>query len=284
MKKIVFSLTVHESLECFVDLINNVKFYTTDFNILILVSATNSIKEQYSKLESKIENVIIVSNRSDTLKFHGRIDIFWAHMLNVKYLIDNNIEFDYFYFLASNEMIIKKITNEYIEKNIIKIISKKLETDFDEKSYNENIQWMVENKHIRGRVFNGYVKILENPYVFEKFKKYKLGFSHMPHESTILPNFLIIEIYNAYVEYDINSSPYRIGYIEEIFIPCYLSLKYNYESYRNFCLRYNFTEYNKMNPIDIYNMIKNDDRYLSIKPIPRIYDDKTRVYIRNDMK
>ena len=45
-------------------------------------------------------------------------------MLNYKYSEENNIVFDYFYFVASNEMFYKIVPANFLEENCIKIIKK----------------------------------------------------------------------------------------------------------------------------------------------------------------
>jgi len=147
MKKIIFSFTCHESIECILDLFSNIDSFFGDFDTLILVSTNEKINEELQHVKN--DKIVITSVRKNNLNIWGNIELFNQHIINAKYLMENNIEFNYFWFLSSNEMFIKKVTPKFLDKNMIKLQSAETENNgYDDyfNSFNFDIGWWWWNK------------------------------------------------------------------------------------------------------------------------------------------
>ena len=122
MHKIIFSLTAHENVDCLYDLIDNIKKAFIHYDITILLSLKKSL---YHSFNNKYTFVKIVTIRYDDCPIWGNINLFHQHILNIEYLIQNNIEYDFFWFVASNEMFIKIVPENFLDEYSLKIISTK---------------------------------------------------------------------------------------------------------------------------------------------------------------
>ena len=147
MKKICFSLLCHESNDCFLDLIQNIIYFSSNFNILILVSCTNLFYNQIKEIIKIYNNIHIVTIRDDNLSIWGNVELFNQHTLNMKYLINNNIIFDYFWYMASNELFLKHITEEHLNKYAIN--KNNCELKFVDGEYNNEIVNIERNKYYK---------------------------------------------------------------------------------------------------------------------------------------
>lgn len=270
-KTIVFSLTCHENIDCVVDLINNIYKCFEDFNVYILISTNETINKELLKLKLN-KNIIIVSIRNNNHNIWGNIDLFYQHIKNIKYLKTNNIDYDYFWFLASNEYFIKKVNLKFLESNVIKNYKKKeLSTDevniFYDNFLLNNHEWYWFN----------FIKL--DTYTINILKKNNIILHGGRHESLVLPANLALEIADIYIKLKIQENSVYKGYtMEEIFIYSYLKSKYDLDIINTFCSIYttNIDE-------NIYNEALLNDLVVSIKPVKRNYNDKLRIKIRNSL-
>ena len=280
MKTIIFSLLCFEKCDCLRDLIENIFFYSSQYKSIILISIKKELYDNIDNLINKYENIYFITIRNNN-NIWGTIDIFDQHMLNVNYLIENNINFDYFWFLSSNEMLIKHIIDDHLSKYIIKIEKKNVNLDLSQDciklqnhNYKEWIQLFNNDLHIK-----------------EIFTKNKINLYLYQHEGIVLTPKLIFEIRNKYYEYEIYSKcQYKNYALEELFVQSYLISTYDIDIINYFCIRYitisNCHKLNINDKIDcekLYNICYFHPSAISLKSIPRIFDHPLRQYIRTQM-
>jgi hypothetical protein len=270
-KTIVFSLTCHENIDCIIDLINNIYKCFDGFNIYILISTTETINGQLVKLNLD-KNIIIVSVRDDKHSIWGNIDLFYQHVKNMMYLKNNNINYDYFWFIASNEFFIKKVNSEFIENNVIKNYTRK-------ELSNEEVKIFYDNFYITNPEWHWYNSLKLDTYTINVLKENNIILQNGRHESLVIPSELALEIAEFYEKSEIQEkSIYRKYPMEEIFIFSYLTSKYNLDKVNTFCL------IDDTKDIDyVYDKALTDDSIVSIKPVKRDYNDKLRTKIRNSL-
>jgi hypothetical protein len=287
MKTIAFSLTCHENIDCVLDLLNNIYYYSTDFNIIILISTNKHINEEIKKCNVP-ENVIIVNVRENEFNIYKNIYLFYEHILNIKYLLNNDIKFDYFWFVSSNEYFIKKITEDFLQKNIVKIrgVRNKLSDSFMDEYYKE---FTSETKYD----WYWFNEIKKDTYFIDVLRKNKILIRNMScdHEGLVLTKELTYEIMSSYLHYNINENSTNPNYtMEEIFIKSYLNSKYFITKINVFCsknlqslldsIKGNEKEENYEK---IFKELYDDEYCISVKPVTRIYDYSFREFLRNKM-
>jgi hypothetical protein len=101
---IVYSIIAHENQEYLLKLIENIKKYNKNYNILILFHLND---ELYETFKPSINNVLINDIHYNKKTFHHSLTV--AHIDNYNYLIKNYINFKYIILLASNCMFIKQM-------------------------------------------------------------------------------------------------------------------------------------------------------------------------------
>jgi hypothetical protein len=280
MKTIIFSLLCFEKPECLQDLIENIFFYSSQYKSIILISIKKELYNNIYNLINKYENIYFVTIRNNN-NIWGTIDIFDQHMLNVNYLIKNNINFDYFWFISSNEMLIKHIVDEHLSNYIIKI-----------EKQNINLELFQDCIKIQNHNYKEWIKFFNNDvHINEIFNKNKINLYLYQHEGIVLTPNLIFEIRDKYYEYEIyEKCQYNKYALEELFVQSYLISKYNIDIINYFCIRYitisNCYKLNINNKIDcekLYNICYFHPHAISLKPVPRIFDHPLRQLIRTQM-
>jgi len=279
---IVFSLTCHECPECVVDLIKNVDHCFNDFNNIILISTTQSMEPKLKtafkeQREAIFNNIRFVTVRDDSLKVWGNIELFQQHILTMKYIIENNIRCDYFWFLASNEYFIKKVTPSVFNN----INSCKKKFPYSDKELDEFYDKYVNTESL----FEWDNRVRKDPYIIDTLKDNKIKISNIPHESFVLTENLMKEIYEKYTSFKIyEKSTLKDIAMEEIFVISYLRSKYDCEL-KNFCKRiWAHIEYNSL-PSNEAVLAKalTDDEILSLKPLKRAMDCPIRKLIKDHL-
>jgi hypothetical protein len=270
-KTIVFSLTCHENIDCIIDLINNIYKCFEDFNIYILISTNENINNQLIKLKLN-KNIIVVSVRDNNHNIWGNIDLFYQHIKNINYLKNNNINYDYFWFIASNEYFIKKVNLKFLQTNIIKNYQKK-------ELCTEEVNIFYNNFLLNNHEWDWFNKMKLDTYTINILKENNIILYSGRHESLVLPNNLALEIADIYGKLQIQEkSVYKDYVMEEIFVFSYLKSKYNLDKINTFC-SLNSTNIDE----NVYNEALLNNLIVSIKPIKRDYNDELRTKIRNSI-
>jgi hypothetical protein len=279
MYTIIFSLTAHENIECLYDLIDNIKKCFIHYNIIILLSLTKSLEFLFDK--NKYIFVKIVTSRDDSLELWGNINLFQQHILNIKYLCDNSITYDFFWFVASNEMFINIVPPNFLDNNIFKIIKEK--NKFDDIHYDIYYNNLKETTH--KWIWTDLIKKDDN--FMNYLYKNKFVIYSLQHEGIVLPYNIVLEIFNEYTSNHLfENSTFKKYVMEEIFITTYILNKYKIDrNITNFCLfTYGFSKFD-YNTID-YNTIKPHlkNTHLSIKPVLCNYNNNMRKLIRDKIQ
>jgi hypothetical protein len=273
MKKIIFSLTAHESIECLYDLIDNIKYAFFYYDIYILIGLSTELNILFDVNKYTFVKIVSVSNDN----VWGNIKLFNKHIDNMEYLISHKIDYDFFWFVASNELFIKIIPEDFIDKYSVKIFGNKQK--IDDVSYEPYYQELIRTEHIWIWINS----LKKDTYMLEYLYKNKFILCGCQHEGLLLPSYLIFEIFNEYKTNKIyENSTYHNYVMEEIFIPTYLLNKYIIHNINPFCFRYIFdipsNDYsfdNIMNKLLPY--------HVSIKPVERNYNNILRTTIRNNV-
>jgi hypothetical protein len=264
--KIIFSLTAHENLECLLDLLINIKKCFVHYEILILLSLTENL---YNEKLKTFDYVKCVTRRPNTSSIWGNIELFNQHILNIKYIYDNSINYDFFWMVASNEMFIKIIPPDFLYNNSIKIINKKQPID--------DINYDIYFKDMMNKLHSWHwIDLAKKDTSFMNYLyKNKFTVHKCRHEGLVLCCDIVLEIFN---EYNTNklyeNSTFKDYVMEEIFIPTFLINRYNLVSFQQFCCIYYSSSYE-----EIEN--KLECHHVSIKPVTRNYENKIRQHIRN---
>jgi hypothetical protein len=273
---IIFSLTAHENLECLFDLLDNIKKCFVNYDILILLSITENLYNEKLKEYDFVKCVTIRPNNYASI--WGNIDLFNQHILNMKYIYDNSIDYDYFWFVASNEMFIKIIPPDFLNNYAIKIENKSQKNnDLDYDIYfndlmNKSHDWYWIDLAKKD-------KNLINYLYANKFVIYRCD-----HEGLVLSRDIILEIYNEYNNNKLHeNSTFKDYVMEEIFISTYLRNRYQLGYLNIFCCRYKLPENVSHGDNFSYEIIENnlECHHASIKPVMRIYNNQIREHIRN---
>jgi hypothetical protein len=269
---IVFSLTCHENIDCVLDLYNNInKFCKLKF--LLLISCTDNLYNDIKNLN--IDNIIIINVRHLKQNIWGRIELFYQHMISTQFLQVNNINYTYFWFLASNELFIREITLDFLNQYVFKIENTK---DINDSEYDSWYNNFINTRH----EWMWYNEIKKDNYTMNKIRENKIIIHCGQHEGLVLYKDIINNICVKYNEMQINNnSSYREWVAEEIFIYSYIYSKYNLNKHiETFTQR--FINNLKINdPVQLVKTCSNNNNILSIKPIHRDYNNPLRTYIRN---
>jgi len=189
--------------------------------------------------------------------------------------MDNNIEYHYFWLVASNEMFIKKVS-----LNDIMFIHKyeKISNKYTE----EEIEEFYRDYETNEQDWNP--KIKRDKHLIEVFKKHKMKIKIYQHEGLVLPIELMEEIYRFYTENEFYEKSDDKGYImEEVLVGSYLDAFYKFENFHVMNLRYNFArEYDGLSPYAILERALKEYGIVAIKPVRRDMDDELRKLI-NEM-
>lgn len=272
MRKIIFSVTAHESPGCLHDLIINIQKAFVHYDICILLSLTQGLNNCF---DNQYPFVKIITVREDSLPVWGNINLFQQHILNMEYLITNNIDYDYFWFVASNEMFFKIVPENYMDQYGLKIIDRKPKMNDEE--YEAYYKEFLKDHHTWG-----WMSCLQNDeHLMNYLHTNKFVLRYLAHEGLVLPYHLTLEIYTEYKKNELyERSTYKPYVMEEIFIPTYIWNTYNVDNLEPNCFRYAYA----IGSVDFdFNTIMNHlhARHLSIKPVHRNYDNVIRTSVRN---
>lgn len=309
---VVFSLVCNDKSDIILDLIKNIKACFINFNVIILLS---TVQKTVNDIKSKVDgNVIFVTVRDlNTLSLQSEVappedklnnfDYFNQHILNMKHILNTKYDFDYFWLVTENELFIKKVTTDFFDKNIIRVFDYREPTDL-KNYYNEfnkitkyedvekffvkmNYDFETLTKFENNNAYYAFFQMRNDPIMLDLFKKNSILLSWINHESLVLPKAMVEEISSFFIDNCTSRSQsiQRINYpIENILISSYINSKFNVKNLKSFCLKYNqIDKYKDFGFIDIYKNSLNNENVLSLKPIPQIYDNPFRTFIRNNI-
>jgi hypothetical protein len=272
MQKIIFSITAHESVECLHDLIASIKKAFVHYDICILLSLTQWLNDGF---KNTYEYVKVVTVRDDNLPIWGNLNLFQQHILNMEYLFTNNIEYDFFWFVCSNEMFIKVVPEDYMDHYALKICDNKPQPSDQE--YETYYNQFFTSQH--SWMWIEYMK--KDEHMMNYLRENKFTLHSMGHEGLVLPCHFVSEIYAEYTKNELYAKSTFKGYVmEEIFVATYIRNKYNIINLEENCFLYVYKNGCGHNA-DYDTIMRNlGERHVSIKPVVRRYDDALRTAVR----
>lgn len=109
---VIYSITAHESPDCVWNLVDNIKKYHKDKNVLIVFHVNTVLEKLLPLYDNAREGVIFNPEVIDKYKYTS--DIFLAHLSNYRLIKEE--KFDLFCTLASNCMFVREPNWKLIEK------------------------------------------------------------------------------------------------------------------------------------------------------------------------
>jgi hypothetical protein len=272
----VISVLFHENINSVMIYLMNVLYFFKNYKVYILISCNEFIYYFLNKTTLP-DNIIVVTHRDNNMPIWGNVNLFDQHVKNYIYLKENNIEYDYFWFSASNDVFIKMI-DEHLEQNILK--KPLIRNDFTKEYINEFYEDFLNNS-----TWAWYVRLIQDKHLVNTFMDNNIIVKCNEIEGLVLHTELTTEVFDFYINniYGKNTSKNYI--IEEFFIPSYLMSKYNLD-YSTFTIREKWCKYKELQNvrgIELINRIKEDQYKLlyCIKTIDRDINNVTRKYILN---
>lgn len=282
---IVFSLTCHECPECVADLICNINFCFPDFNNIILISTTESMEPKLNALfktnkennKDFFRNVKIVTVRDDNKSIWGNVELFQQHINNMKFIIDNDVQCDYFWFTASNEYFFKKVDASIFNN----VNSCRRKTQYTDEEMNEYYSDYLKERQDSSEWW-GHSVIRKSTHFMNVMKESKMKIHVEFHESIILSKEMMEEIYYKYKSLHIYENMKEVFPMEEIFVISYLNSYFDCNSLRIYCKLLNYDDsYKNLSPEAILDKVSKEDGFISLKPVQRNMDCPLRKLIKN---
>lgn len=269
---IVFSIPIHEKFEVVIDQIINIKRFNPNSAIVFHVS--QKFDYQNSKIDTRefyeiiklYDGVYVNSNQLRT----GWADIIQAHISNYDF-IKQKIAFDYFFFMASNELFIREGLEEKVYKYDCAIgkIEKKSVPDWSWWNDSENdselnnmlysinpnarpIGTQIEGCYFSQVLFEEITRIIKKYYDWENMK------NAYPREEVYFSSIVWNQVF--YKNQNIKIQPLLNGNCANAFMPW---TRFQY----------------KVTMTDIYRILKKDNFY-SVKRVDRYLNNYLRAYIR----
>jgi hypothetical protein len=174
---IVYSVLVHEELDCILDLILNIDFFNQNNKIAIIFHCNQNIYNQLINI-NKYKWIFINPNWTDKIK--NSSDLLNGHLENFNYLNISNIKFNYFCLIASNCMFIKNFN--FLNINNLK---------YDQKPNILDSQYFLEvNPKIKDIFFKNNIKIIKRQHegAIYKYDEFSLIFNKI-NELNFFSNF-----------------------------------------------------------------------------------------------
>jgi len=140
--KLLFSIPVHEKQDIINNQLENIFNYNAGCKIILHI---NKKYNDFDIKASNYPNLFINTNRYKYI--HGK-GLFWIHAQNFLNAMEQNIDFEYFCIVSSNEMFIKNGLINYIEKykNGLQIVP------FDSRSSWHNFHKNIESDEIMNKM------------------------------------------------------------------------------------------------------------------------------------
>lgn len=273
-KTIVLSVMFHEKIQTIIDYFMNALYYFRNYNLYILVSCNEIMNLMLSRTKLP-DNIRIISVRPNDMLMWCNVNLIEHHTKNYLYLKDNNIDYDYFWFSASNDVFIKDIDDK-IEKYVIdRDISTKT------KPSNSNVRKFY-NKFLQNPGWHWFKHMVQDKKTINTFISNKLIVKCNEFEGLILSNSLSKEMFEFYIEHIYQKNDYYGYVMEEIFFASYLYSYYGIE-YSTVTLREKWCKYDKLKGIHGVPLlvgVKNMDNLYCIKMIDREFNNPVRVEVR----
>jgi hypothetical protein len=256
---IIYSITCHESPECVVDLLKNIRYFNKGLKYLVILQINEYLHGYFSYniriLNDEMENLII-NNYVNNNKLYT-FDLIEAHFNNFEIIRKTN--FEYFCLLASNCLFKKEITKKYLDNLYLD----------KEKNKKERI--------IETEVVGKQLENFEKNYIInDLFRKQKMPLFIYQHESALYKKNIFEYIYNYCKIYDLkNKVTFPIPFEESIFP----TLEYKQLGF--LCPRFCKVFWDMPHYTPTLEQVKEEEMPI-VKRVPRIYNNNIRKYIREN--
>jgi hypothetical protein len=253
---LIYSITCHESPDCVIDLLRNIRYFNKDIKYLVIIQINNNLYNYFTKNPNLLLEFseLIINDYVNNNTLHT-YDLIEAHCKNFEKVKD--INFKYFCLLSSNCLFKKEITKDFLDNLYIK----------QEKSKEE----IITETKVKGAQLVNFEK---NTLLSELFKKQKAPLFIYQHESALYKKEIFDYIYNYCKIYDLkNKITHNIAFEESIFP----TLEYKQLGY--LCPRFCKVFWDMPGYTPTIEQIR-DEELPMVKRIPRIYVNKLRKYIR----
>ena len=260
MYDIIYSVLAHESIECLLNLIENIKKYNKNNNYLIILNLNNYLFDKIN-INKNNKNLIIYPKPIEK-KINSYL-LLYSHILNFNYLKSNNIKFNYFMFLASNCMFIKQMPK------IINIYDDKIKITKSDKINNFTLNWFHTNN------------FLKNNKILKLFEINKIGIYNNQHEGQLYTYFMLNTIIDFIEKNNIFNIIEKDTVFEEI-LPYSLCYYFFNIKPKLYCKVFWNKPYLEPNIDDINILINsNEGNSYIVKRVPRDIQHPLRKYINN---
>jgi len=257
---ILYSLIVHESPECVLDMISNIYLANKKQKVYVIIHCN---REMYILLTHMTKNnpSLLEHFRINPQFFDKKLyqkDLMNAHYQNFQYMKKSGYIFDYFCLLASNCLFVKPFDMNEIRENILD------ENEYTQSSENGLRNWDFERKTFM------------NKNLIEFFLHHKMKIIHEAHEGAIYKRNVFDKIIHYTRRFELMKKIRTRIPVEELLLPVlenYICNGLNPRICKVYWDRKNFTP-----TIEDINMKEN---YM-VKRIDRKLNDRLRVYIRNE--
>ncbi len=265
MYDIVYSILAHEEPDVLEDQIRNIIKWNVSKNILICLNLNDSM---YSEIKSN--NDIVIINPKHFNKRMFTVDLLQAHVSNVLFLREMNIQYKTFMIIASNVMFVKPFDiNKHMPTIQISDTLFEVEDSFTV-ALNKNTGWGG------WRPFKEYPKLIE----FCNEKKIPLVFDQ--NEGRLYSRELIEKIADFIEEHKILSMAPGELIAEEIFLPSLEKYFCNDKNVEKYCKVYWGNPGLHVTIQDIHDVRNNDEEHIyCVKRVHRTLNHPIRVYINN---
>lgn len=265
MYDIVYSIIAHEAPDVLHNQIENIKKWNVSKNILICLHLNDYM---YSVFHSNDESVII--NPDHFNKRMYSVDILQAHVRNVRFLREKNINYKSFMLIASNVMFVKQFD---INKHMPTIkLSEELYT--------------VENSYIvafnKCSAWNGWRLFGKYSQLIQICNQKKIPLVFDQNEGRLYSRELIEKIADFLEENKLLAYEYNEVIAEEIFLPSLEKYFCGNKNVEKFCKVYWDSHNFQVTVDDIHNVRNNkEENTYCVKRVNRRMNDPIRNYINN---
>lgn len=248
---IAYSITVHESIECVIDLIYNICYFNKENKIIIILHPNNLIYEQLKPIH--LPNFVMINNKP-SIKSRCTYSIMKAHIENFNSI--KHCNFEIFCLIASNCMFVKQVSMDKI-KTIVKPITQ----------YNQQ----YEHVGITNTNMDDFTK---NDKILEIFKTHNIAIKKCFHEGSVFRYDVFEQIVQFIETTNIEANIEHDFVAEEILLASVENFITNTNAKR-ICT---FTNGHLPKTKDINNIIADPNAF-SIKKIPRIINHRARLLV-----
>jgi hypothetical protein len=284
---VAYSCLFHEHPISYFDNLLNILWASRGLKIKIVISMTDALHDQIKENQLRFPSSLIHINsvRPASLPVWGHVNLFDEHMKNLSCLLDT--QFTYFMFMSSNQLFIRPVTKDNLDRLVPRTIGVKPKLSDEE--YLEKYKCADASPSLAGWVW------WHNAKLDDSLTKFIRENQIIPQQGTVdgfcVRREHVVEVYQMYKDSKLHENCTFGGYVmEEILVRSVIGSKYELSCGFYACnlhmqwqIQYVYAEYSIMNFTQIYEKFIKDGVFsdiLTIKPISRDPNDELRIKIR----